>query len=230
MGGLGCQNFSRSRLARRTLHTQPAVLKALHWNLLSVVPHARGVVENLFSTASGPVSTVLRSRSGAAFCCWLGTWFHTTLLCCNGPCPHDPPRCRLNSSPSHTDAMRNLPQFAKSLGISTVLPCYCIGFHVLLWKLRATSLLVVLVPRLGGLGRQIFFQILAFSKDAASCSQRCSRHYTGTSQCGAARTCGVVENLFSAASGPVSTVLRSRSGAAFCCWLGTWLHTALLCC
>ena len=42
---------------------QPAVLKALHWNLLSVVPHARGVVENLFSTASGPVSTVLRSRS-----------------------------------------------------------------------------------------------------------------------------------------------------------------------
>ena len=102
MRGLGRQNFSRSRLARRTLHTQPAVLKALHWNLLSVVPHARGVVENLFSTASGPVSTVLRSRSGAAFCCWLGTWFHTTLLCCNGPCPHDPPRCRLNSSPSCT--------------------------------------------------------------------------------------------------------------------------------
>ena len=101
LGGLGRQNFSRSRLARRTLHTQPAALKALHWNLLSVVPHARGVVENLFSTASGPVSTVLRSRSGAAFCCWLGTWFHTTLLCCNGPCPHDPPRCRLNSSPSH---------------------------------------------------------------------------------------------------------------------------------
>ena len=61
---------------------QPAALKVLHWNLLSVVPHARGVVENLFSTASGPVSTVLRSRSGAAFCCWLGTWFHTALLCC----------------------------------------------------------------------------------------------------------------------------------------------------
>ena len=142
LGGSGRQNFSRSRLARRTLHTQPAVLKALHWNLLSVVPHARGVVENLFSTASGPVSTVLRSRSGAAFCCWLGTWFHTTLLCCNGPCPHDPPRCRLNSSPSHTDAMRNLPQFANSLGISTVLPCYCIGFHALLWKLCATPLLV----------------------------------------------------------------------------------------
>ena len=64
---------------------------------------ARGVVENLFSTASGPVSTVLRSRSGAAFCCWLGPWFHTTLLCCNGPCPHDPPRCRLHSIPSHTE-------------------------------------------------------------------------------------------------------------------------------
>ena len=94
--------------------------------------------------------------------------------------------------------MRNLPQFAKiPQGISTVLPCYCIGFHVLLWKLRATSLLVVLVPRLGGLGRQNFFsQISAFSKDAASCSQRCSRHYTGTSQCDAARARGVVENLF----------------------------------
>ena len=94
----------------------------------------------------------------------------------------------------------------------------------------ATSLHVVLVPRLGGLGRQIFFQISAFSKDAASCSQRCSRHYTGTSQCGAARARGVVENLFSTASGLVSTVLRSRSGAAFCCWLGPWFHTALLCC
>ena len=80
--GWGANFFSRSRLARRTLHTQPAVLKALHWNLLSVVPHARGVVENLFSTASGPVSTVLRSRSGAAFCCWLGTWFRAALLCC----------------------------------------------------------------------------------------------------------------------------------------------------
>ena len=39
---------------------------------LGVVPHARGVAEILFSAASGLVSTTLRSRSGAAFCCWLG--------------------------------------------------------------------------------------------------------------------------------------------------------------
>ena len=31
--GWGAKFFSRSRLARRTLHSQPAVLKALHWNL-----------------------------------------------------------------------------------------------------------------------------------------------------------------------------------------------------
>ena len=149
-----------------------------------------------------------------------------------GLIPMTPARCGLNSSPSQTDARCNLPQFANSpRGISSVLPCYCIGFHVLPWKVPTTLLLVVLVPRLGGLGRQNFFQTSAFSsKDAASRSPRRSRHYTGTSQCGAARAHGVVENLFSTASGLVSTVLRSRSGAAFCCWLGTWLHTALLCC
>ena len=75
--------FQISASSRDAAHAASGAHKALHWNLLSVVPHARGVVENLFSTASGPVSTVLRSRSGAAFCCWLGTWFHTTLLCCN---------------------------------------------------------------------------------------------------------------------------------------------------
>ena len=135
----------------------------------------------MFSTASGPVSTVLRSRSGAAFCCWLGTWFHTTLLCCNGPCPHDPPRCRLNSSPSHTDAMRNLPQFANSLGISTVLPCYCIGFHVLLWKLCATPLLVDWCHGWVGWGAKIFFPDLGLLEGRCIRSQRCSRRYTGTS-------------------------------------------------
>ena len=126
LGGLGRQNFSRSRVARRTLHTQPAVLKVLHWNLLSVVPHARGVVENLFSTASGPVSTVLRSRSGAAFCCWLGTCFHTTLLCCNGPCPHDPPRCGLNSSMMiHHDASACIE--GSSVKAHQPPPNFCVG-------------------------------------------------------------------------------------------------------
>ena len=50
-----------------------------------------------------------------------------------------------------------------------------------------------------------------------------SWYNTGTSWCRAARAHGVVEILFSTASGPVSTTLRSRSGAAFCCWLGRCL-------
>ncbi len=59
--------------------------------------------------------------------------------------------------------MRNLPQFAKiPRGISTVLPCYYIGFHALLWKLSASPLLAVLVPRLDGLGHQLFFPDLGF--------------------------------------------------------------------
>ena len=183
----------------------------------------------MLSTASGPASTVLRSRSGAAFCCWLGTWFHTTLLCCNGPCPHDPPRCRLNSSPSHTDAMRNLPQFANSLGISTVLPCYCIGFHVLLWKLCATPLLVDWCHGWVGWGAKIFSRSrLARRTLHTQPAVLKALHWNLLSVVPHAR--GVVENLFSTASGPVSTVIRSRSEAAFCCWLGPWFHTALLCC
>ena len=56
--------------------------------------------------------------------------------------------------------MCNLPQFAQNpQGISTVLPCYCIGFHVLLWKVCATILFVVLVPRLGGWGTKIFLDL-----------------------------------------------------------------------
>ena len=74
-----------------------------------------------------------------------------------GLVPMTPARCGLNSSPSHTDARCNLPQFAKSpRGISSVLPCYCIGYYVLPWNEPATLLLVVLVPRLGGLGRHFF--------------------------------------------------------------------------
>ena len=71
-----------------------------------------------------------------------------------------PARCGLNSSPSHTDARCNLPQFANSpRGISSVLPCYCIGYYVLLWNEPATLLLVVLVPRLGGLGQNLFHSL-----------------------------------------------------------------------
>ena len=72
-----------------------------------------------------------------------------------------PARCGLNSSPSHTDASCNLLQFANSpRGISSVLPCYYIGYYVLLWNEPAILLLVVLVPRLGGLGCH-FFPVLA---------------------------------------------------------------------
>ena len=131
--------FSRSRLARRMLHTQPAVLKALHWNLLSVVPHARGVVENLFSTASGPVSTVLRSRSGAAFCCWLGTGLYTTLLCCNKPCPHDAPRCRLNSSPSHTH-VAYCPTVSGRVTVPSRSACSRSGFNLILQSAEAVTI------------------------------------------------------------------------------------------
>ena len=52
--------------------------------------------------------------------------------------------------------MRNLPQFANSLGISTVLPCYCIGVHVLLWKLCAAPLRVDWCHGWVGWGAEIF--------------------------------------------------------------------------
>ena len=89
LGGWGIKIF-QIRLFRRALHLAASGAQGTTLEPLSVVPHARGVVENLFSTASGPVSTALRSRSGAAFCCWLGPWLHAALLCCIGPCPHDP--------------------------------------------------------------------------------------------------------------------------------------------
>ena len=124
-----------------------------------------------------------------------------------GLIPMTPARCGLNSSPSQTDARCNLPQFANSpRGISSVLPCYCIGFHVLPWKEPTTLLLVVLVPRLGGLGHE-FLSISWLLKDAASCSQGRLRPTLKPPRCGAARALGVVETLFSTASGPVSRVL-----------------------
>ena len=144
---------------------------------LSVVPHAHGVVENLFSTASGPVSTVLRSRSGAAFCCWLGTWFHTALLCCNGPCPHDPPRCRLNSSPSHTDAMRNLPQFANPSGSARCCLATALAFTFYSGNLCATPLLVDWCHGWVGWGANLFSNLFFhfFVPDLGLLEGRCIR-------------------------------------------------------
>ena len=50
-------------------------------------------------------------------------------------------KCGLNSSPSNTDAMCNLPQFANSLGKCTVLPCYCNGLTFYSGKLCLALLL-----------------------------------------------------------------------------------------
>ena len=96
--GWGAKIFSRSRLARRTLHMQPAVLKVLHWNL-SVWCRTRAGwwrIRSLLLQAQCRQSLV---RSGAALCCWLGLWLHTALLCCNGPCPHDPREMWLELEP-----------------------------------------------------------------------------------------------------------------------------------
>ena len=105
----------------------------------------------------------------AAYRCWLGL------------CPHDPLRCGLNSSPSYTDAMCNLPQFARiPQGRSTVLPCYCIAWHsyVLTWKFGATSLLVA-GATVGWVGAPYFFQVSPFprgvSEGRCTHSLRCSR-------------------------------------------------------
>ena len=101
--GWGHYMFSRSaissRCTRGMLLLAACGAQGLHWNLTVWV--ATRVAGG--STGSGPASTVPHGRSGAACRCWLGTW------------PHDPLRCGLNSSPSHTDAMCNLPQFANSL-------------------------------------------------------------------------------------------------------------------
>ena len=107
--------------------------------------------------------------SWAAYRCWLG------------PCPHDPLRCGLSSSLSHTDALRNFSQFAKiPQGRSTVLPCYCIAWHshVLPWNSGATSLLVAgaTVGWVGALylSRSRHF-LEVFRRDAVPHSLRCSR-------------------------------------------------------
>ena len=106
---------------------------------------------------------------------------------------------------------------------------------LLLWPTRSTLgivgqlLTVFLAPRLGGL-RCRSASGFGFSEGHRICNQHRSRYYTVTFQCGAVNAHGVVKNLSSTASGPVSTALPSRSGAAFCCWLEPWPYTALLCC
>ena len=81
---------------------QPAALKAPHWNLTVWCRTCARGGGDLFSTASGPVSTVLRCSGGSILVLVRDLALYAALLCCCGPRPHDPRRCGLNSCPSHT--------------------------------------------------------------------------------------------------------------------------------
>ena len=91
----------------------------------------------------------------------------TARLCWLGPCPHDPLRCGLNSSPSYTDAMCNLPQFANfhqgMHGVALLLHSLAKPRSTLEHGCCLSSCGVV--PRLGGWGT-IFFQDAFTSRDA----------------------------------------------------------------
>ena len=129
MGGRGAKIFSRPakdaafcsrRRSRPTLKPH------------SVEPHARARVGgDLFSTASGPVSTVLRCSGCSILVLVRGLAPFAALLCCYEPCPHDPRRCGLNSCPSYMPMpCAVLPQLANfPLVKSTVLPCRCTGLR-----------------------------------------------------------------------------------------------------
>ena len=126
----------------------------------------------------------------------------------------------------HTDDMCNLQEFGNFIGKCTVFPCYCSGIHVLLWEIGSRSPSVVLVPRLGGWGINLFPGFGYFGERCFV--KRVPLKVTGTTS--VLTQARRVLEIFSTASGHVSTALRSRSGAAFRCWLGPWLHAALLCC
>ena len=113
---------------RRTLHFAAIGAKGPHWNLTM---WCRTLVRgggDLFSTASGPVSTVLRRSGGSILVLVRDLALYAALLCCYEPCPHDSRRCGLTSCPSHTPMpCAILPQFANFPPVkSTVLPCNCL--------------------------------------------------------------------------------------------------------
>ena len=71
--------------------------------------------------------------------------------------PHDP-EMWLELEPIYTDALRNCRSSQIPPGIEHGVALRCLGLssHVLHVNVGATSLLVVLVPRLGGWGTKIF--------------------------------------------------------------------------
>ena len=130
----------------------------------------------------------------------------------------------------HTTHQRFL-QFAAVRQLSFGFEYGVVFFTALLsvsWKMGATSLLVVLVPRLGGLGRQNFCSTSFLSGDPTLCWQQRSSPFTETSRCWGRTLAGWWS--FSTASGSGSRpILRFFlcSGAACRCWLGTWPHDPL---
>ena len=94
------------------------------------------------------------------------------------------------------------------------------------WKMGAASLLVVLVPRLGGLGCQ-FFPTSFLSGDPALCWQQ--RSSPSLKPLGVGAHAGGVVEFFHCFRLRVATnpSFFLRSGAACRCWLGTWPHDPL---
>ena len=94
-------------------------------------------------------------------------------------------------------------------------------------KMGATSLLVVLVPRLGGSGCQNFFFDQFFVGGSSLVLAAALKPFTETSRCWGARWRGGGVFPLLQAQGRDQSLVFLRSGAACRCWLGTWPHDPL---
>ena len=70
--------------------------------------------------------------------------------------PHDPPRCGLISSPSHTVLVTTLPQIANPSGIAHGVALLVAWLVLTFYYVKGATFYIVTVSRLGGLGHQIF--------------------------------------------------------------------------